>query len=224
MSPRNASSLNHERSRWEPKCDMRCSTLRSTRTLVERDVGVRPTEIAVALHDLVLEDEMVPEGVVGQVRDEPVVLVPVVAVVREDDVGPHLVLERLEVVLDLDRGVREVAVAERQRPSSGTRDVGRGGRARCAAPRSHGRPSPERTTQVIRSMHRSSSHCRIVPLQPISRSSLCAPRQSSSSPRPFGGDGASRSISAGRFRSRSSSRPPRARTLSRRGPRAAAAP
>ena len=51
------------------------------------DEDVRRTEVAVELRDLVLEDQVVAERVPGQLAGEPVVLVRVVAVVREDDVG-----------------------------------------------------------------------------------------------------------------------------------------
>ena len=81
--------------------------------LVERHVRIRPAEVAVELGDLVLEHEVIAEAVVGEVRDQPVVLVPVFAIVREHEVGPDLALQLLEEFLDRHRGVGEEAVAER---------------------------------------------------------------------------------------------------------------
>ena len=50
------------------------------------DVEVRPAQVAVELGDLELEDQVVAERLPGQLADEPVVLVEVVAVVGQDEV------------------------------------------------------------------------------------------------------------------------------------------
>ena len=41
------------------------------RLAVQRDEAVRVTEIIVVLRDLVLEHEVIPKSVPGQIRDEP---------------------------------------------------------------------------------------------------------------------------------------------------------
>src|SRR5438105_9494446 len=53
--------------------------------LVERHVRVRPAEVAVELGDLVLEDQVVAKAVVGEVRDQSVILVSILAMVREHE-------------------------------------------------------------------------------------------------------------------------------------------
>ena len=70
-------------------------------------------EVAVVLGDLVLQHRVVAPGVPGQLRDQAVVLVPVVAEVGEDEVGRPVTLERLEVLLHPGAGVGEEAVAVR---------------------------------------------------------------------------------------------------------------
>src|SRR6185436_6984105 len=78
----------------------------------ERDVDVRVPEVALVLRDLVLEHEVRAERVPGQLRDEPVVLVPVVQMMREDDVGRDLRLDLLERFLDQLALGRHEGVAE----------------------------------------------------------------------------------------------------------------
>ena len=55
--------------------------------LRQRDVDVRAAEVAVDLRDLVLQDQVAAERVPGQLAGETVILVEVVAGVREDDLG-----------------------------------------------------------------------------------------------------------------------------------------
>jgi hypothetical protein len=57
-------------------------------------------EVALVLGDLVLQDQVVAEGVPGQLGDQPVVLMAVLQPVGEDQVGGDLALEPLEVLLD----------------------------------------------------------------------------------------------------------------------------
>ena len=56
------------------------------------------SEIAVVLRDLVLEDEVIAPRVPGELRNEAVILMPIVAVVSEDEVGREVALQRLELV------------------------------------------------------------------------------------------------------------------------------
>src|SRR5579883_3148468 len=73
-------------------------------------VGV--AEIAVIFDDLVLPDEMVAEGVVGELGDQAMVLMQIIAVMREDQRRLIGTLQRLEALLDLGVLRREEAVAE----------------------------------------------------------------------------------------------------------------
>ena len=68
-------------------------------------------EVALVLGDLVLQDQVAAEGVPGQLGDQPVVLVPVLEPVGEDQVGVDLGLEPLEALLH-GRAVGEEAVPE----------------------------------------------------------------------------------------------------------------
>src|SRR6185503_3848775 len=68
--------------------------------LVERNERVRRAHVAVVLRYLVLEDEVVSEGVPRKLAADPVVLVQVPSLMREDDVGREVLLELLEEVLD----------------------------------------------------------------------------------------------------------------------------
>src|SRR5579871_493043 len=82
----------------------------------EPDVRRRRREIALIFGHLVLEDQVTAEGVPGELGDQPVILVPVVAAVREDYIRHRQGLERLEVLLD-GREVRRheaVTVAARE--------------------------------------------------------------------------------------------------------------
>src|SRR2546430_14041022 len=88
------------------------SCLRVACALVERHVPIGSPEIAVVLGDLVLENQMVAKRVPGQLGDETVILMVVTAIMREDDVGNRLTLERFEEVLDLCSGVWKESIAE----------------------------------------------------------------------------------------------------------------
>ena len=69
------------------------------------------TQIAIVFRDLVLKNQVVPERVPRQVRDQTVVLMPIIAVVGENQVGTVLSFQRLEIVLDLGAEEREETIA-----------------------------------------------------------------------------------------------------------------
>ena len=125
-----------------PACEPKCSST-SVDLALDRGGGqggeeVRAPEVAVVLRDLVLEHEVVPPGVPGEVRDEPVVLVPVVPVVGEDEVGRALALERLERLLHRRAGVGQEPVPELVHDDARARHArqeGRCGGARLGGPR-----------------------------------------------------------------------------------------
>src|SRR5512138_3851857 len=78
--------------------------------LVEGHEAVRRPEIAVELGDLVFENQVIPERVPRQIRQDAVILMAVVPIVGEDDIG-RCRLQRLEDPLDL-LIVRKEAVPE----------------------------------------------------------------------------------------------------------------
>ena len=62
--------------------------------------------------DFILEDEVVAKGVPCQFVDHAMVLMPIVAIVRQDDVRVRRCLDRLEVLFDLIAHIRKEAVAK----------------------------------------------------------------------------------------------------------------
>ena len=52
------------------------------------------------------------KGIPGQIGNQAMVLVPVIAVVSQDDVGRNTLLERFEILLDFGALVGEKAVAK----------------------------------------------------------------------------------------------------------------
>ena len=112
ISEWNRSAVNHRLSSCVAKCVRINSTLRVATASLSGDEDVRRAEVAVVLRDLVLEDQVIAERVPRQLAGVAVVLMQVVPLVREDEVGRHLALQLLEPVLDAAAVVREVAVAE----------------------------------------------------------------------------------------------------------------
>ena len=72
---------------------------------------IRISQVAIVLGDLVFEDQARSECLPGQVGDEPVVLVSIVAAVGQDQVWFRLALEVLELILDIGSRQREVAIS-----------------------------------------------------------------------------------------------------------------
>ena len=91
----------------EDQPDLPCCDL-----LRQVDERIGRADVPVVLRDLVLEDQVVAERVPRQLGDEAMVLVQIGALVREDQVGRHVSLQLLEVLLHGDAGVREEAVAK----------------------------------------------------------------------------------------------------------------
>ena len=85
-SDQNASSLNHCRLALRRKHLEQATDLVLADVLRKRHEQIGAPEVAVIFHDLVFEDHVVAPGVPGQLRDETVVLVPVVVVVGQNEV------------------------------------------------------------------------------------------------------------------------------------------
>jgi len=79
-------------------------------TPAQRHVQVRLAEVSVPFRNLVFENELLAEGVPGQVGHDSVVLVPVVTRVSEDDVWTEVARETFERVLDGIEMRREISV------------------------------------------------------------------------------------------------------------------
>src|SRR5437879_3167044 len=76
------------------------------------DVEIRLPQVAIPLGDLVLQNQVIAERLPDDVRDDPVILVAVVAAMRENHVRRKRSLDRFEHLLDLAQGGGEVAIAE----------------------------------------------------------------------------------------------------------------
>ena len=154
--------------------------MRSAIAVGERHEQVGVAEVSVVLRDLVLGDEVIAERVPRQLADRAVVLVVVVAAMGEDDVGDDAPPEHVEHILDLGADVREVALAEPVHLDVGRAGIGEeggGARPRLGLPAVVG--GEHDPVHVVPG--RSASSRSIVPPQPISMSSLWAPRQSTGS-------------------------------------------
>src|SRR5687768_14818921 len=79
---------------------------------IEPDIGVWRQQAAIVLGNLVLENEMPPEGGPRQFTDDPVVLVQIRPVMGKDHVRIRPLPDRLEYLLDLQVLGRKVAVAK----------------------------------------------------------------------------------------------------------------
>ena len=135
------------------------------------------TQIAIVFRDLVLKNQVVPERVPRQVRDQTVVLMPIIPVVGENQVGTALSFQRLEIVLDLGAEEREETIAVLLNLDLLSSCAPEKGVALSRA--SQALSSFElKTIQLTTTLSNRSRRARIVPPQPISMSSLCAPRQS----------------------------------------------
>jgi hypothetical protein len=83
-----------------------------SRACAQGHVQIRLAEVTVPFRNLVFENELLAEGVPGQVGHDSVVLVPVVTHVSEDDVRTEFARETFERVLDGIEMRREVSVTE----------------------------------------------------------------------------------------------------------------
>ena len=93
------SDENHGLSACVGKQDTQVLNLPVAGRPVERNEGVGRAQITVVLRDLVFENQVIPERIPGQVRHQPMVLMQVVAGMREDHVGPTAAGELVEAVL-----------------------------------------------------------------------------------------------------------------------------
>ena len=84
--------------------------LREQAEFLQRNEEVGGTQVAVVFRDLVLKNQVVSERVPRQVRDQTVVLMPIIPVVGENQVGTALSFHRLEIVLDLGAEEREESI------------------------------------------------------------------------------------------------------------------
>src|SRR6185503_15479699 len=78
--------------------------------VVQVNEQVRRAEVSVELRDLVLEDHVVPKRLPGELRDQPVILMPILPVMGEDEVRGRLPLDLLEEALHRFARIREEAV------------------------------------------------------------------------------------------------------------------
>src|SRR5688572_25110953 len=84
--------------------------------LVQRDEEVRRSQVTVVFRYLVLEDEMIPEGVPSELAGESMILVQIVSRVREDDIGTYF-LQLLERLFDIRTRIGKEALAMCEHPN-----------------------------------------------------------------------------------------------------------
>ena len=77
---------------------------------VNEEIG--GTHIAVPLRDFIFEDEVIPEGIPGQLRHDPMILVEIVPVMSEHDIRRLVGLQLFKELLDLFRSIWEEAGLE----------------------------------------------------------------------------------------------------------------
>src|SRR6266545_3113510 len=80
--------------------------------LVQMNEDVGTPEVTIVFRNLVLEDQMVAEGVPGEFAHHAVILVDVVPVVRQHEVWRHLSAQGIEPLLELRTHVWEIAHPE----------------------------------------------------------------------------------------------------------------
>ena len=86
-SPRNVSASNHCLDRWLPKCAFNNSILRCQRRRGNRHVDVGLPHVSVPLGDLIFKNAVVTERIPRQAANLAMILVRVVAIMSEDEVG-----------------------------------------------------------------------------------------------------------------------------------------
>src|SRR5258706_9714548 len=69
-------------------------------------------KISIVFDDFVFQDQVVPERVPGQLGNQPVVLVEVIAIMRQDEIRDVLSFEFLEEILYVSPYIWEIAVSE----------------------------------------------------------------------------------------------------------------
>ena len=73
---------------------------------------VRCSHIPIVLDDLILQNQMAAESVPRQLRDQPVILMEILTVVREDQIRRNRRFQALEVLLYLCSDVGKEAISE----------------------------------------------------------------------------------------------------------------
>jgi hypothetical protein len=86
--------------------------LTPARRFIQWDKRVGRPHVTVIFRDFVFKDQMVTKRVPRELADYPMILVQIVPVMGEDDIGRHSLLQRLEVFFDLPANVREEPVSE----------------------------------------------------------------------------------------------------------------
>jgi hypothetical protein len=69
------------------------------------DEEVRSAEIPIVFRNFIFENEMVPERIPGEFRNQAMILMQVQTLMREDEVGRDLCLQRLEEGFDVSADV-----------------------------------------------------------------------------------------------------------------------
>src|SRR5262245_18998872 len=78
-----------------------CVHFRTSLLCVHRDIDVRLSETAIPFRNLVLEHYLIPESIPDDLVDDAMILMPVVALVTQDQIWPGSALERFAEFLNL---------------------------------------------------------------------------------------------------------------------------
>ena len=85
-----------------------------TSFLIEIHVKIRVTKIAVIFENFIFEDQLIAPGVPGQLVDHSMILMEIIASVREDQIGRQRVFQLFKVLFDFDVLRRKKSIAEVQ--------------------------------------------------------------------------------------------------------------
>jgi len=78
----------------------------------ERHEDIGTAQVTVVFQDFILKNQVVPECIPGQIRQDPVILVSVIAEMREDDFRFEAGLNLLEPLLNRWPFARKVALTK----------------------------------------------------------------------------------------------------------------
>src|SRR5438105_9934096 len=84
--------------------------LSSARGFVKRDKEIWRSEIAIIFRDLVFENQMASKSIPRQFRYQTMILVKIVAVMRQDQIRRKLGFDLLEPLFEISTDIREKTI------------------------------------------------------------------------------------------------------------------
>ena len=86
--------------------------LQGGKSIRKRQIQIRAPEVTVILQNLVFQNQMVPECIPGQVGQHPVILMSIISVMGEDNIGVEFRLNLFKPVFDRYPFARKIALAK----------------------------------------------------------------------------------------------------------------